>query len=471
MRARKKKEERKRQEGKDKKQTEESDSLGSESNEDSEEEEYQITDSEPEPEPEPEMQRERRSKKKEDDIVIDTNPVQPQMDIPVQAAIIPEPEAEPEPPKKKTKTSAKEIDTNLVQSKMDIPVQAKIMPEHEAETEPPNKKTKTTTKEVDTNPVQPRVDIPVQAATIPEPEAELEPTIHIGPQPQPEPIIYIGPQPQPESNIEGGPEPMIDIGPEPAELLDGYMAECEWAEKIYERKKGEVDAEIKAYDEAEAQYKSKRTTGEGIGESEIDLAIRRAVEGVVAEAQEMEKQERQAAPTLNKIFEFNGEWHLEVPRSQFRTMRSGKEVDSAVITAYSLVLNDEPIPRFQNDVYILPPRALSKVMDHYKENYIDIGTKNVHSIDPFESDEHLSMVNNYKLITHRYIFAPVLYSDHWWMYVLDKVKKNFFVIDSRPKEDPGPERTKINKFAIRQLDKSAIGQGRISFAPHEGDKE
>ncbi|MED6153116.1 hypothetical protein PIB30_098464 [Stylosanthes scabra] len=60
----------------------------------------------------------------------------------------------------------------------------------------------------------------------------------------------------------------------------------------------------------------------------------------------------------NMLFEFNGEWHLEVPRSQFRTMRPGKEIDSAIITAYSLVLNDEPIPRFQNDVYILPPRAL-----------------------------------------------------------------------------------------------------------------
>ncbi|MED6162008.1 hypothetical protein PIB30_066343 [Stylosanthes scabra] len=129
-------------------------------------------------------------------------------------------------------------------------------------------------------------------------------------------------------------------------------------------------------------------------------------------------------------------------------MRPGKEIDSAVITAYSLVLNDEPIPRFQNDVYILPPRALSKVMNHFKEDYIDIGTNKVHSIDPFESDEHLSMVDNNKLITHRYIFAPVLFSGHWWMYVLDKMNKNFFVIDSRPKEDPGPDRTKINKLVV-----------------------
>ncbi|MED6182499.1 hypothetical protein PIB30_028992 [Stylosanthes scabra] len=80
------------------------------------------------------------------------------------------------------------------------------------------------------------------------------------------------------------------------------MAECERAEKDNESKKMEADAEIKACDEAEAQYRSKRTTGiEKASESEIDLAIRRAVEGVVGEAQDMEKQERGAAPTLNKI--------------------------------------------------------------------------------------------------------------------------------------------------------------------------
>ncbi|MED6162007.1 hypothetical protein PIB30_066342, partial [Stylosanthes scabra] len=189
--------------------------------------------------------------------------------------------------------------TNPVQPQKDIPVQA------EAESEPPKKKAKTSAIESDINPEQPWLDIPVQASTIPEPEAEPEAepeqAIQSGPQPQPEPIMNIGPQPQPESNIEGGPEPVIYFGPELAELLDGYVAECERAEKIFERKREEADAEIKACDEAEAQYKTKRTTGEGIGDAEIDLAIRRATEGVLPEGQEMEKQEREAALTLNKM--------------------------------------------------------------------------------------------------------------------------------------------------------------------------
>ncbi|MED6196526.1 hypothetical protein PIB30_048310 [Stylosanthes scabra] len=106
--------------------------------------------------------------------------------------------------------------------------------------------------------------------------------------------MNIGRQPHPESNIEGGTEPGTYFGPEPAELLNGYMAECERAEKTFEREREEGDAEIKACKEAEVQY---RTT-KGIGDAEIDLAIRRATEGVLPEGQ---KQQSEAAPTLNKM--------------------------------------------------------------------------------------------------------------------------------------------------------------------------
>ncbi|MED6123201.1 hypothetical protein PIB30_046951 [Stylosanthes scabra] len=308
MRARKKKEDRKGQKGKDKVQTEESDSLGSESGEGSEEEEYQTMDSEPEPEPE--VLRERRLKKKEDDSVIhQRQKIEREERSKRRREDRANKEREPtlarqfdhlakkrvqskEVPSKKKKTGPQRGATNSVQPQKDIPVQA------EAEPKPPKKKAKTSATESDINPEQPQLDIPVQASTIPEPEAEEEQAIQFGPQPQPEPIMYVGPQPQAESNIEGGPEVVIYFGPEPAELLDGYVAECERAEKIFEKKMKEAEAEIKACNEAEAHYKTKRTTGEGIGDDEIDLAIRRATEGVLSEGQEMEKQEREAAPLL-----------------------------------------------------------------------------------------------------------------------------------------------------------------------------
>ncbi|MED6191710.1 hypothetical protein PIB30_003053 [Stylosanthes scabra] len=99
---------------------------------------------------------------------------------------------------------------------------------------------------------------------------------------------------------------------------------------------------------------------------------------------------------------FNGDFHLEVMRKHFRSMRPKKEIDLAMITAYSLVLNKAPIPRFQSLVYILPPSALSTVLDRYVTNFVDIETKKVYSVDSLQSDEHLKLVDNSKLINYRY---------------------------------------------------------------------
>ncbi|MED6151102.1 hypothetical protein PIB30_079077 [Stylosanthes scabra] len=121
----------------------------------------------------------------------------------------------------------------------------------------------------------------------------------------------------------------------------------------------------------------------------------------------------------DSIFMIHRDIHFEVVRKQFRSMRPGKEVDAAVITAYSLVLNNQPIQRFQSDVYRLPPSAL--------------------------------------------IFAPIIYSGHWWMYVLDKEKKTFFVVDSKCKDAPSGDRTRINKFAGNMIDQLLVYAGYHSL--------
>ncbi|MED6210121.1 hypothetical protein PIB30_061117 [Stylosanthes scabra] len=102
-------------------------------------------------------------------------------------------------------------------------------------------------------------------------------------------------------------------------------------------------------------------------------------------------------------------------------------------------------------------------METYRENYIDLHTRKVHSITSLKSDEHLRLVNKDKLITHRYIFAPVIYSGHWWMYVLDKEKKTFFVVDSKRKDAPSSDRTRINKFAGNMIDQLLVYAGYHSL--------
>ncbi|MED6185263.1 hypothetical protein PIB30_055402 [Stylosanthes scabra] len=73
-------------------------------------------------------------------------------------------------------------------------------------------------------------------------------------------------------------------------------------------------------------------------------------------------------------------------------------------------------------------------MDKKKKKLHDIGTLINH-------EEYLGYLDKDKLLTHRF---SVLFSEHWWLYVLDVTQKEFFVLNSKNIESPGDERTTCN---------------------------
>ncbi|MED6201584.1 hypothetical protein PIB30_096496 [Stylosanthes scabra] len=81
------------------------------------------------------------------------------------------------------------------------------------------------------------------------------------------------------------------------------------------------------------------------------------------------------------IFRVRGDWHYEVVRKQFRSMRNGKEIDLSVVIAMSL----------------------SSMFRRYNDDYIDHGTRRPHSITSLINDDHLKLVDKEKIITHRYV--------------------------------------------------------------------
>ncbi|MED6115755.1 hypothetical protein PIB30_093747 [Stylosanthes scabra] len=163
------------------------------------------------------------------------------------------------------------------------------------------------------------------------------------------------------------------------------------------------------------------------------------------------------------IFRIKGDWHYEVVRKQFRSMRNGKEIDLAVVIAMSLVLNSEPIKRFQSEIYIFPPDTLTSMFRRYNDDYIDVRTRRPHSITSLVTHDHLNLVDKAKLITHRYIFAPVLYAKHWWLYIHYKSKKTFYVLDLKNKTSPSQERTKIHRFGCNIMDQLLVYAGHHSL--------
>ncbi|XP_020972822.1 uncharacterized protein LOC110269372 [Arachis ipaensis] len=44
------------------------------------------------------------------------------------------------------------------------------------------------------------------------------------------------------------------------------------------------------------------------------------------------------------------------------------------------------------------------------------------------------------------IFAPVCYSGHWWLWVIDTTKRRFYILDPLHKKAPSNERKQLNKF-------------------------
>ncbi|MED6136279.1 hypothetical protein PIB30_054613 [Stylosanthes scabra] len=104
------------------------------------------------------------------------------------------------------------------------------------------------------------------------------------------------------------------------------------------------------------------------------------------------------------IFKLRGGNFLEAMRYQFMSMVPKTYIDIGIINLMCHVLNKQAGERFEKLIYCVPPEIL--------------------------------------------LFAPVLYSQHWWLYVLDVDQRNIFVIDSMKSKSPTPERTKMNKFVL-----------------------
>ncbi|RYQ96148.1 hypothetical protein Ahy_B08g091708 [Arachis hypogaea] len=68
---------------------------------------------------------------------------------------------------------------------------------------------------------------------------------------------------------------------------------------------------------------------------------------------------------------------------------------------------------------------------------------------PFKIEDYkrfIPFLDLKKLASYPYIFAPVCYVEHWWMWVADVRKKKFYILDPYHKTYPFEPRIKLNKF-------------------------
>ncbi|MED6202772.1 hypothetical protein PIB30_108966, partial [Stylosanthes scabra] len=122
------------------------------------------------------------------------------------------------------------------------------------------------------------------------------------------------------------------------------------------------------------------------------------------------------------IFQLRGPNTMEAMRYNFLIMAPATCIDIQMVSIMCHVLNREELPRFQRDVYCVPP----EILDHA---------------------DYMGLLDRDKLKSHSALFAPVVYSNHWWLYVLDVDNKEFYIIDSVHGINPNQQRAKLHRFA------------------------
>ncbi|MED6126163.1 hypothetical protein PIB30_075683 [Stylosanthes scabra] len=152
------------------------------------------------------------------------------------------------------------------------------------------------------------------------------------------------------------------------------------------------------------------------------------------------------------IFKLRGHRILEALRYQFTSMAPKSYIDIQVVTLMCHVLNADEDERFEKLVYCIPPEILQRMFATHNYNWMDKKKRRPHEISSLlNHTEFLAYLDREKLNSHRFLFAPVLYSEHGWLYVLDKFSQEMFVLDSKNISSPSSERTELNKFASNIL--------------------
>ncbi|RYQ96031.1 hypothetical protein Ahy_B08g091487 [Arachis hypogaea] len=70
---------------------------------------------------------------------------------------------------------------------------------------------------------------------------------------------------------------------------------------------------------------------------------------------------------------------------------------------------------------------------------------------PFRVEDYpmfITFLDLKKLASHRYIFAPIYYSQHWWLWLADTRKRKFYIVDPYHTKSPSDERTALNTFIL-----------------------
>ncbi|RYR46793.1 hypothetical protein Ahy_A07g032613 [Arachis hypogaea] len=140
-----------------------------------------------------------------------------------------------------------------------------------------------------------------------------------------------------------------------------------------------------------------------------------------------------------------GQGEYILMRTHLASLQAKSDIESQIVSAICLILNQKNEKRFQEQIYCLPPDIVSMALsDHPRGEFISPKTKKEFRVEAYPSFIHF--IDRKKLSSHPYIFAPVCHSGHWWLWLINTTKRKCQILDPLHKKAPSDERKDINKF-------------------------
>ncbi|RYR50981.1 hypothetical protein Ahy_A06g026044 [Arachis hypogaea] len=141
------------------------------------------------------------------------------------------------------------------------------------------------------------------------------------------------------------------------------------------------------------------------------------------------------------VYTLNAQDRYILSKVHFASLKADTHIEVDIVSAMCLILNKQNIKR-----NILSP---SDIVNMAVENHPNGEFLQPKTNKPFKVEDYpmfIPFLDLKKLASHPYIFAPVCYSNHWWLWVADARKRKFYILDPYHKTCPSDARMNLNKF-------------------------
>ncbi|RYR50804.1 hypothetical protein Ahy_A07g037419 [Arachis hypogaea] len=148
---------------------------------------------------------------------------------------------------------------------------------------------------------------------------------------------------------------------------------------------------------------------------------------------------------FEEICTLTGQGQYILMRTHLASLQANSDIESQVVSAICLILNQKKEKRFHAQIYCLPPDIVSMALsDHPNGEFISPKTNREFRVEAYPN--FIPFIDRKKLSSHPYIFAPVCHSGHWRLWLINTRTRKCQILDPLHKKAPSPGRKQLNKF-------------------------